>query len=310
MQSKQTPEHRSDDCVKASGLADRGKTLESIVKFFVFPSFGLGFLSYPLSALASPGSESTCLELCERGTKDPFVDCVVDFSPAPETAYYSEEYQTTDPATGQTVTKLREYFGWNHDKMPGVVLGPPKGVFDTVSLGCGGSLTVGFVDPPLIDGPGPDLIVFENPFSETFPEPVRVEVSDDGCSWAQFPCNPVTLEGCGGVKVVKALPGTGIDPTDPTVSGGDSFDLAEIGVSRARFVRVVSVSREYWLAKEQTEKWCDPGPLTTGKGGSDIDAFALVHTPEPAPAPAVPLPWLVVLGSMIVVLPAGVRSDP
>lgn len=231
----------------------------------------------------STAEAKTCLPLCEKGTKDAFVDCVVEFKPAPETAHYVEEYEVTDPETGQKVTKTREYFGWNHDKMPGIVLGPPGGVFDTVSLGCEGSLTVGFVDPPLIDGPGPDLIVFENPFAEIFPEPVRVEVSDDACTWVEFPCNPVTLEGCGGVSVVKALPGKNIDPTDPKVAGGDAFDLADIGVKRARFVRVFSVSREYWLAKENTEKWCDPGPMTTGKGGSDIDAFALVHAPVEPP---------------------------
>lgn len=227
--------------------------------------------------------DRTCLPLCEKGTRDAFVDCVVDFNPAPETVHYTEEYEVTDPETGKTVTKIREYHGWNHDKMPDIVLGPPKGVFDTVSLGCEGSLTVGFVDPPLTDGPGPDLIVFENPFAPIFPEPVKVEVSDDACTWHEFPCNPITLEGCGGVSVVKALPGKGLDPTDPKVAGGDSFDLADVGIARARFVRVTCVSREYWLAKENTEKWCDPGPMTTGKGGSDIDAFAFVHGPVEPP---------------------------
>lgn len=208
---------------------------------------------------------------------------MVEFKPNPITKHYTEEVKKIDPNTGKEVVEIKEYFGWNHDKMPDIVLGPPKGTFDTVSLGCEGSLTVGFVDPPLTDGPGPDLIVFENPFAPIFPEPVRVEVSDDACTWTAFPCNPVTLEGCGGKSVVKAFPNTGLDPTDPKVAGGDAFDLSDIGVSRARFVRVISVSREYWLAKENTEQWCDPGPMTTGKGGSDIDAFALVHAPAKAP---------------------------
>lgn len=227
--------------------------------------------------------DKTCLPLCERGTRDAFADCVVEFKPNPVTAHYVEEYEVTDPATGNKVTKTREYYGWNHDKMPGIVLGPPKGVYDTVSLGCEGSLTVGFVDPPITDGPGPDLIAFENPFAPSFPEPFKVEVSDDACTWIEFPCNPITLEGCGGISVVHALPGKNIDPTDPAVAGGDAFDLATIGLARARFVRVTSVSREYWLAKENTEQWCDPGPMTTGKGGSDIDAFAFVHAPATPP---------------------------
>ena len=29
-----------------------------------------------------------------------------------------------------------------------------------------------------------------------------------------------------------------IDPTDPDVAGGDAFDLADIGVDSARFVRI------------------------------------------------------------------------
>jgi hypothetical protein len=29
-----------------------------------------------------------------------------------------------------------------------------------------------------------------------------------------------------------------IDPTDPSVAGGDAFDLADVGLTRARFVRV------------------------------------------------------------------------
>lgn len=225
---------------------------------------------------AQPDKE-TCLKLCEKGSQDAFADCVVEFKPNPITARYTEEFQSKDPKTGETVTKTREFLGWNHDKMPDVVLGPPRGSKDTVSLGCEGVLTVGFVDPPITDGPGPDLIVFENPFSPTFPEPARIEVSDDACTWHAFPCDPITLKGCAGVAMVDALPGTDIDPTDPTVAGGDAFDLAQLKLSRARFVRVTSVSREYWLAKENTEQWCDPSPLTTGKGGTDIDAFAVVH---------------------------------
>lgn len=267
--------------------------------------FVAGCLSTPTTVFADT---TACLPLCAKGTQDPFVDCVVEFKPAPETAYHKEETQTTDPQTGETSTQIREHFGWNHDKMPDVVLGPPRGTFDTVSLGCGGSLTVGFVDPPLVDGPGDDLIVFENPFARSFPEPVRVEVSDDGCTWTSFPCNPITLEGCGGVSVVRALPGAGLDPTDPAVAGGDAFDLSKIGISRARFVRVTSVSREYWASKGQGNQWCDPGPLTAGKGGSDIDAFALVHpSPRVASAPVLPLPGLLTMGFLMALMPLCVR---
>ena len=85
--------------------------------------------------------------------------------------------------------------------LPGVVLGPPHGggafhgSTDTFSLGLGGSITLAFDDNVLVDGPGPDLLVFENAFLPTglttlspFAEPAVVEVSGDGVDWHAFPC--------------------------------------------------------------------------------------------------------------------------
>lgn len=44
--------------------------------------------------------------------------------------------------------------------------------------------------------------------------------------------------GCAGVALVYASSTNGIDATDPEVAGGDAFDLADIGVAQARFVRI------------------------------------------------------------------------
>jgi hypothetical protein len=55
-------------------------------------------------------------------------------------------------------------------ELPNVVLGPPKGLgetdgsLDVASLGNGGSITLGFAPSAIVDGPGPDFIVFENAF--------------------------------------------------------------------------------------------------------------------------------------------------
>ena len=58
------------------------------------------------------------------------------------------------------------------------------------SLGAGGFLTLGF-DVTITDGPGADLVVFENPFltgagSAVFAEAIYVEVSSDGKQFARF----------------------------------------------------------------------------------------------------------------------------
>lgn len=64
------------------------------------------------------------------------------------------------------------------------VLGPPDYVTSTdttyLTLGCGGSVVFEFTDNVLVDGPGPDLHVFEiGPDVEG----TAVEVSDDGDTW-------------------------------------------------------------------------------------------------------------------------------
>lgn len=183
------------------------------------------------------------------GERDAFVDCVIEFSPAEETNY-------------------------NHDLLPDVVLGPPAGSFDVVSLGCGGSITLYLDEPAITDGPGADFIVFENPF-EGFAEPAEVEVSEDGETWHLFECDPVSLEGCAGATPTEALPSSELEPTNPDEAGGDAFDLAEVGLSEARYVRLTDVSREHWTA--QDADYCDPGQQ--GKGGHDLDAIAVVRHP-------------------------------
>jgi len=82
--------------------------------------------------------------------------------------------------------------GFNEDKLPGIVLGPPKGLghflgsYDVFSLGVGGEIVLEFTDYLAFDGNGPDFIVFENAFqlgtdpNVTFAEQGIVSVSEDG----------------------------------------------------------------------------------------------------------------------------------
>jgi hypothetical protein len=164
---------------------------------------------------------------------------------------------------------------FGQDNLPDVVLGPPKGAgaingsLDVVTLGNGGSITLGFAPSSIVDGPGPDFIVFENAFyvngdpNAPFAELATVEVSDDGQHFDAFPCTATEAPygSCAGWHPVYANPDTNtIDPTDPTVAGGDPFDLADLGVAQARYVRIT-----------------DRVDLTGANGTFDLDAVSIVN---------------------------------
>jgi hypothetical protein len=151
---------------------------------------------------------------------------------------FASEVVTTAYGDGQD-------FG--RDRMPDVVLGPPlgagetQGSLDVVSLGNGGSVVLGFVDNGIVDGPGVDFVVFENPFmagGAVFAELGTVGVSDDGETWVDFPCTATEAPygACAGVEPVYFR---GEDALDPETAGGDAYDLAEVGLARARYVRIV-----------------------------------------------------------------------
>jgi len=164
-----------------------------------------------------------------------------------------------------------EHAGFGQDRMPGVVLGPPRGggdaagSTDVVSLGREGVIVLAFEDVEAVDGPGPDLIVFENPF-RGYVETGIIAASADGAEWHEFPCNPADSEhaypGCAGVRPAFASPGNGVDATDPATAGGDAFDLADVGLPAARFVRVRDSGANAYAGNS---------------GGFDLDAVAVVH---------------------------------
>jgi hypothetical protein len=174
--------------------------------------------------------------------------------------------------------------GYGQDKLPNVVLGPPSGggldhgSLDVLSLGKGGSIVLGFERYAITDGPGPDLVVFENPFwpngdaSKVYAEPGQVSVSEDGQSWATFPCDATGdgdghFPGCAGVTPTLVYDPKTTIPIDPAVTGGDVFDLADVGLTTANFVRVVDVSNN--------------GEAPTA--GFDLDAVGIINT-EPLDA--------------------------
>lgn len=162
--------------------------------------------------------------------------------------------------------------GFGQERMPDVVLGPPhggqtaSGSTDVLSLGKGGAIVLR-LGRPIIDGDGPDLLVFENPFlvggNQVFAEPGEVAVSADGENFTTFPCAPVddAPNGCAGFTPVLAGEVVDVDATNPKTAGGDAFDLADVGVTAASFVRIVDVG---------------PGGAAPS-AGFDLDAAASVH---------------------------------
>jgi hypothetical protein len=172
--------------------------------------------------------------------------------------------------------------GFGNASMPQVVLGPPEGYgelagsLDVLSLGVGGSITLSFEANPIIDGPGADFIVFENAFfaggdrTQPFVEPGEVRVSDDGVTWQTFACDATRAPytGCAGVTPVYSASNTDRSAVDPKVAGGDVFDLASVGLMRARFVQIV----------DRGAGTCTP-PLTNV--GFDLDAVASIHAEIP-----------------------------
>lgn len=195
--------------------------------------------------------------------QDPFADAVVDF---------------TVGAGG----------GFGSDFLPDVVLGPPRGggpvqqSLDVVSLGNDGAITVRFDLPLICDGLGADFSVFENAFhvgtptGPVFEEYGIVAVSQDGVEFVEFPYDATSHAGLAGRVPVLTHPDNGIDPLDPSLAGGDVYDLADVGLDWVAFVRITDPGAAI----------PDPGDrIPPGdKGGFDLDAVAALHACAPGGA--------------------------
>lgn len=175
-----------------------------------------------------------------------------------------------------------------------------QGGLDAFSLGFGGTLVLRFDDNAIANGPGDDFTVFENAFlafnpatltiERPFADPGIVSVSQNGSTWHTFPCQIVTnpaqsvfYPGCAGVYPVLATGGaphvafqTSGDMGDlvglpviplpaPGGAGGDSFDLSDVGLAWARYVRI------------QDADVLTGDPYGPNNAGSDIDAVGAIH---------------------------------
>ncbi len=162
----------------------------------------------------------------------------------------------------------------------------------------GGSILLEFTDNIITDEPGPDLTVFENVFfvggdpNNRFMEPAVVEVALFDGQWMRFPTRvspPVTGEPnlrrpsyyAAGFTGVNAT--TGDDPTDPSRSGGDSFDLSALNVPDLhwiRFIRIHSTGDSVMTDSTGTviRHTGENNALSgTGSSGFDLDAVSAAH---------------------------------
>jgi hypothetical protein len=179
-------------------------------------------------------------------------------------------------------------------------------VFDIVSLGRGGDITLRF-SPGITNGQGNDFAVFENSITDTFLEFAKVEVSSDGQNFFAFPAFSLVPAPVGGFGSV--------DTTDvEQLAGkyrrgfGTPFDLeqltgyAQLDLSNVRYVRLRDVVGDATAANDLTPQalaeWLglplgdlpmalidvvnaapaviyDPYP-TVGSAGFDLDAIGVL----------------------------------
>lgn len=188
----------------------------------------------------------------------------------PESLPYARTVESFTPGEGA---------GFGQDALPDVVLGPPSGKgtrsgsLDVLSLGAAGEIVLGFGEREIVDETGADFIVFENAFwpggeeTQVYAELGEVSVSADGQTWLAFPCSRESdpeghFPGCAGVTPSLAFDPLSLLPLDPEQSGGDAFDLAEVGLDRARFVKI-----------RDLETLAPAG----NSSGFDLDAIGLTH---------------------------------
>ncbi len=169
--------------------------------------------------------------------------------------------------------------------VPGNSDGTNQGViYDIVSLGRGGSITITF-SRPVFNGPDYDFAVFENSFSDDFLEFARVEVSSDGQNFVAFPAFSTVPAPVGGFGSVDT---TDVEQVAGKYRGGfgTPFDLqqlagaANIDLNDIRYIRLTDLVGDGSAVNDLT-----PASLAHWLGVAEADLPAvLVSIAGNAPA--------------------------
>jgi YVTN family beta-propeller protein len=193
----------------------------------------------------------------EKKPSDPWPDAVVVFSPGPGAGFGQNYFANNVLGPPDPDPLLNEY-------------NPSNKPQELLSLGEGGEIILEFTDNYIVDGEGPDFTVFENVFyffgtTDPFIEAAIIAASKDGKTWYEFPWDTITWEGFAGVTPMF----DNQNPTHPALSGGDQFDLAEVGLLYAKYIKLTDLGT---LKRE--------GPFN---GDFDLDAVVAINSEEGQP---------------------------
>lgn len=176
------------------------------------------------------------------------------------------------PAEGQNLGQGEEFFPANIFGIPSRIASDKVAEAtesEILSLGFGGEIIVGISDNLIVDGEGADFTIFENVFENPingrlFKEPAIVSVSKDGVNFTEFPYDFESLEGCAGTHPTYG----DADYCDSKVSGGDSFDLSEIGMDSIRYIKIKDITDQ--IKGQKSHKYFD-----FSLSGFDLDALVI-----------------------------------
>jgi len=178
------------------------------------------------------------------------------------------------PGSGQNFGQSSPYFPNNVFGLPSRNANEtvPETSFDEIcSLGFDGEILISFKDIEIIDGIGPDFTIFENAFlnpinNKIFAEPAVVSVSYDGINYIDFPYNLLSLDGCAGTKPTYGDK----NPFNPEESGGNSFDLSEIGINSIKYIKIKDITKI--ISDNPSHPFYDPT-----LSGFDLDAVVAIN---------------------------------
>ncbi len=172
-------------------------------------------------------------------------------------------------------------------------IGNPSTNFGTVSLGDGGTATLTFANA-VINGQGPDFVVFENAFpnpanpKEAFMELAFVEVSSDGINFVRFPAssNTTTSQQTApfaylDASLIHNLAGKYIYPYGTPFDLDDLKDSTTIDINYITHIRLVDVigTIDPALGSKDIQNNIinDPYPTAFASGGFDLNGVGLIH---------------------------------
>lgn len=199
-----------------------------------------------------------------------------------EHSYIDTVYSFT-PGTGQNFGQSPEFFPMNIFGAPAKEASeyiPASAESDVLSIGLDGEIIIGVKNKVIYDGEGDDFIIYENAFKnqatkKIFAEPALVAVSFDGVNYIEFPHDDWTLEGCAG----KTPTNGGIDPFTHDSSGGDGFDIGELGLEQIRYIKIKDISMV--VTKDENHPYYFIEAMVTG---FDLDAVACKYVKSAEPA--------------------------